>query len=345
MYLIYVDDYGNSGKRLDDPKQPLFMLFAVMIDVEHWADIEKDLLEVTNEICTRCGIKQEKFKLHAWEFFSQYKFKDLSFDERAAYVYRIAQIVERYDGYYFATYVKKEELINFSMAFSLFETAMSSTLEELPLTDLQGQRVIEGFLPQLRNIILDPYALAMTSLLRWEDQWLAGKGSKGMVIIDRQQEYESFHSFRTLSAMREAGQARNLIEQPLQGNGSVNVMLQITDVLGYIIGGFLKMQFYGKTFPERHTKTGTLVRKRLTLHDATTTYGSKDKPIMTMFAELLMGRMGIDIEHGRLVEEMRLTAPPATEARPGMNTAATYRTFLTKKTGEKRSSEPEPQDG
>ncbi len=32
MWLCYVDEAGNTGRRLDDPKQPLHLIAAVLVD-------------------------------------------------------------------------------------------------------------------------------------------------------------------------------------------------------------------------------------------------------------------------------------------------------------------------
>jgi len=36
VYLIYVDDYGNTDTRLDDPQQPLFLLTTVLVAESGW---------------------------------------------------------------------------------------------------------------------------------------------------------------------------------------------------------------------------------------------------------------------------------------------------------------------
>ena len=43
MKLIYIDDSGNTGKKLDDEKQPLFLLGGFIIDENIWKKVDKAL--------------------------------------------------------------------------------------------------------------------------------------------------------------------------------------------------------------------------------------------------------------------------------------------------------------
>jgi len=40
MKLIYIDDSGNTGKKLDDDLQPLFILGGFIIDEDIWKDVD-----------------------------------------------------------------------------------------------------------------------------------------------------------------------------------------------------------------------------------------------------------------------------------------------------------------
>jgi len=43
MYLIYVDETGNTGTNLNDPEQPIFLLGALVISEEKWRPLEEEL--------------------------------------------------------------------------------------------------------------------------------------------------------------------------------------------------------------------------------------------------------------------------------------------------------------
>ncbi len=51
MWLAYVDESGNTGRRLDDPDQPIHWLVAVMIPEDHVLSLAADLDAVVSRAC------------------------------------------------------------------------------------------------------------------------------------------------------------------------------------------------------------------------------------------------------------------------------------------------------
>jgi hypothetical protein len=43
MNLIYIDDSGNTGKKLDDSLQPLFLLGGFIVDETIWRDVDNSI--------------------------------------------------------------------------------------------------------------------------------------------------------------------------------------------------------------------------------------------------------------------------------------------------------------
>ena len=46
MKLIYIDDSGNTGKKLDDDLQPLFLLGGFIIDENDWKKVDKSIEDI-----------------------------------------------------------------------------------------------------------------------------------------------------------------------------------------------------------------------------------------------------------------------------------------------------------
>ena len=61
MKLIYIDDSGNTGKKLDDEKQPLFLLGGFIIDENIWKKVDKAL----NDLKSKYNI--ENMEIHSIE--------------------------------------------------------------------------------------------------------------------------------------------------------------------------------------------------------------------------------------------------------------------------------------
>ena len=41
MKLIYIDDSGHTGKKLDDNKQPIFLLGGFIVDEKQWHQVDR----------------------------------------------------------------------------------------------------------------------------------------------------------------------------------------------------------------------------------------------------------------------------------------------------------------
>ncbi len=50
MWLCYVDEAGNTGRRLDDPKQPLHLIAAILVDEAQVMPISGPSVEATNPL-------------------------------------------------------------------------------------------------------------------------------------------------------------------------------------------------------------------------------------------------------------------------------------------------------
>jgi hypothetical protein len=69
MYLIYLDEAGNTGENLDDPHQPIYVMAAVIIRDRQWKSIEKYHDEFCDSACARYLPRSPKFEVHACEIF------------------------------------------------------------------------------------------------------------------------------------------------------------------------------------------------------------------------------------------------------------------------------------
>jgi hypothetical protein len=80
MYLIYLDESGNSGKNLADTQQPVFVLGALIVPEEKWLAVEAELEQLVSPIRSIVG---EKFEIHAHELArGEGSFKHMSLTDR-----------------------------------------------------------------------------------------------------------------------------------------------------------------------------------------------------------------------------------------------------------------------
>ena len=48
MHFVYFDETGNTGTRLDDPQQTIFVLGALIVPESEWQALERDLERAVN---------------------------------------------------------------------------------------------------------------------------------------------------------------------------------------------------------------------------------------------------------------------------------------------------------
>src|SRR5437870_1010043 len=93
MYLIYLDEAGNTGLRLDDPDQPIHVVGAIIIADKDWLAIE----EVFNGLVARLipkKVERRGFEFHAADlFFGHGFFEAWSNDDRHGLVNEVLDIV------------------------------------------------------------------------------------------------------------------------------------------------------------------------------------------------------------------------------------------------------------
>ena len=82
MYLVYIDESGNTGVNLTDAEQPLFVLAALIVPEACWLDLERDLEQSLAELCPSLDAEAE---LHATDLRSgRGHFKGIAVTERIA---------------------------------------------------------------------------------------------------------------------------------------------------------------------------------------------------------------------------------------------------------------------
>ena len=274
------------------------MLFAMSIPAEEWIALESEFLKITLEICQKAGIAHIDFKLHAWEFFSIHKFRNITLDERADFALRIAKLALKHNADFTAVYVEKKTLQNI---YIHLRAIMLNIIDEISAelgTEISD--VLRSISTSTLDLFKDPYIVSLISMLHECEKNLSEVQKMGIIIIDRQSEYSKYHNFKTLVTHRERGRFKHLIEQPLEGNGSIHILLQMSDLLGYLAGADLLSIKGKKNYPDRHTRTIELIRENTRLIDATATIEPAAKSSMLMMAELSLRHLKLPYELAQL---------------------------------------------
>ncbi len=66
MHLVYIDETGNTGKNLNDPQQPVFLLCALLIHKNKWQELERNMQSICDAFLAD-KISPDGFEIHATE--------------------------------------------------------------------------------------------------------------------------------------------------------------------------------------------------------------------------------------------------------------------------------------
>ncbi len=69
MRLAYMDEAGNTGRKLDEPEQPIHLILSLVVDEENIAAIHEHVREVGRRFCPR-ECRQADFEFHGAHLFA-----------------------------------------------------------------------------------------------------------------------------------------------------------------------------------------------------------------------------------------------------------------------------------
>lgn len=228
MQLIYVDDYGNTGDRLDDPKQPLFALYASFVPVDDgsWLRLEQEIIQVMREIQVYAW--QNGFtapaRLHMVDLYqrSGKLYRSLSVDKVFAWIERVLEAMT-------AANVKHLHIVG--------DKPIMMRGQELRHASGQYAWPEEEAVCKTKGPNHAPAPLYDMFLPRlfWEiDRALEEMNEYGIIFLDQQQGYEDLELLNVYRILRHQGMLKRILETPIYRDGRVNTLLAVPDIAGFI---------------------------------------------------------------------------------------------------------------
>ncbi len=237
FYFIYIDDYGDSSKKLNDPKQPLFALNAAFVPVENWVSLERELLALMMEIRSKPGLEKVD-RLHAVDLYQRtggYRGQDIELIFQ--WFEKILGIFTSHQVQYLPLLVNKNKILEY--------------LRSNQNLDLDSISANENYQNLLNNGLQSPAYLQTFSILIFTiDHLLKKLNAHGSIIIDQQDEFQHYASLNTYRAFRSRGLLDRIIENPIYCDSRVQTLLAIPDFSGYVYGGVNLDQIKGKNRPK-----------------------------------------------------------------------------------------------
>jgi hypothetical protein len=217
MNLIYIDDSGNTGKKLDDSLQPLFLLGGFIVDETIWRDVDNSI----NTIKAAYGLSD--VEVHAIDVMNGKNgtpYKSWDYSKKLAFLKEILSLIEQYDLHVIYFSVKKS---NFK---AYFESKYGKGFEQ--------------------QFTISPYLLAFSYILQISDAYLVSKESNGILILDEQDEWKkpatkTFNLLRTITEEPEV-KIEKLIDRSFFIDSAESNMIQLADIIAYTTKRYLEIE-------------------------------------------------------------------------------------------------------
>ena len=215
MKLIYIDDSGHTGKKLDDEKQPIFLLGGFIVDEKQWHQIDNAIQELKKSY----NIEDEE--IHG------------------------VVIIDGKRGtpYSHWNYEKKitffEELLSIIPKFKL--PVIYFSVRKVNFKEYFKRKYGNNF---LQHIAISPYLLAFSYILQISDAYLVSQQTNGILIFDEQDEYKkpATKAFNILKAIDEPEvKIKHLLENSFFVDSSESNMTQLADVVAYTTKRYLEI--------------------------------------------------------------------------------------------------------
>ena len=205
MYLIYVDESGQTGTNLSDPEQPVFVLAALIINETDWQSVEKGLRDIVEQYFPD---RPEDFEIHAnairngTDVFRQY-----SLDHRLAFRDACLDLAQEMDL----------KLVYRAIVKKRFQVWIRSTFGG--------------------GVSINPHVAAFPLVARVVDEYLASisEDTLGIFISDENREIipdveKAIHVLRGIEGSLNLG---HIIEKGFFIDSSKSLVLQLCDLCVY----------------------------------------------------------------------------------------------------------------
>ncbi len=211
MYLIYIDESGDTGLKLSDPQQPVFLMAALAMEKRQWFDIEREFLTVVKDF--NGGEIPDDFELHAMDMVSRRRsFKSFS----------KAQTIEFRDA-----------------IFKLTEKYFSNKIFYISIDKKRfGQFCLERYGEGVR---IQPYIMALPFICMNVDCFLKKNRKHGILIFDEKREgvADAEQALKVLRLDRNSSlNTSSLIEKGFFVDSQKSYPLQIIDMIAYYLRKF-----------------------------------------------------------------------------------------------------------
>ena len=221
MHFFYIDEAGCNGRDLCNVESPIFVLASLIVSDEKWNMTNKRFSEI---ISAYFDDVPDDFELHAEQLFSPTgdgPFRGHDRHRRNDLANQLLDLIE--------------EKSHHTAYFAIDKSALQANLPP----ELGIKQYLDFSAPYL---ICFDYLL---SLFEWYTKVRLGQSARAMIILDEKREFES--EIRTIVRYQkyqvpETRRLKWIVEFSYPVSSHKNPMIQIADLLSYLIKKFLEIE-------------------------------------------------------------------------------------------------------
>ncbi|MDX2004760.1 MAG: DUF3800 domain-containing protein [Meiothermus sp.] len=219
MYIIYLDEFGDSSNRLDEASHPLFALAAALVPANtNWLQLEGELIEISLEIKRNLALP-ETHRLHMVDLYQRtgpYKNR-MSVEQSFGWIEKILQAAQNANVLYHVRYMDRAKHKR---------NLLEGTTGQREAAE-RGEATQTMYLGQFPQVLYDL------------DLFLREQNSYAMLIADQHKDFEHFAALDTYRAWRVAGLLEKILEAPFYRDSRRHTLLTLPDFAAYTAAGFL----------------------------------------------------------------------------------------------------------
>ena len=223
MYFFYLDESGCSGSKLDDTREPIFVLGGVVVNDKKWNEANKLFVSAVERFFE--NDTPEDFELHAMDIFTKNGkgyFSNSEWEKRNNLLINILNILEEKSIKVIYTGIDKKKLL---------------------VLDTSRMNKIKTYFD---NKI--PYLLGYDYLISCIEEYTKvklSKSSRSMIILDQKKEYQS--KIDKITNQRRYIVPNNqkvkwIVEFSTPVDSKKNTFVQMSDLVIYIIRKYLEIE-------------------------------------------------------------------------------------------------------
>ncbi len=241
MFLIYIDEFGNTGGKLDNPRQPIYQLQAALVPADNrWVWLENELFNITRRLQERLQLREAPH-LHAVEIYQRAGYYRTPPNERPLSPEEAFQVFD--------------ELFQLSNRAGILYASVVIDKTWL-LERVRDARRKQGVNPkQIERIKRAPgfRQRAFLLLLEWLDLHLRNLGAHGVVFFEQEEPgTDKDLAFSTVyAALRQVGHFKRLLDAPSPKAKRTSLPLAFADFAGYVSGNIYLSTFFSRPLRPR----------------------------------------------------------------------------------------------